>query len=79
MPTYPPLGNEQGIDETLERESRPHDSLGRGGKLPHRTSESGHRIERADSCLYAAKHNGRNRVICAVDPEFLVLAERRVA
>jgi diguanylate cyclase len=30
-------------------------------------------------CLYAAKHNGRNRVICEVDPEFLVLAERQVA
>ena len=26
-----------------------------------------------------AKHNGRNRVICEVDPEFLVLADRQVA
>jgi diguanylate cyclase len=35
-------------------------------------------IERADGCLYAAKHNGRNRVICESDPEAPVTAMSRV-
>ena len=31
-------------------------------------------IGRADECLYAAKHSGRNRVICETDPEVLPAA-----
>jgi diguanylate cyclase len=36
-------------------------------------------IERADGCLYAAKRNGRNRVICETDPEFAPESEVQVA
>jgi diguanylate cyclase len=36
-------------------------------------------IERADACLYIAKRNGRNRVVCEVDPEYAAEIRRRVA
>ncbi len=36
-------------------------------------------IERADACLYAAKRNGRNRVICEVDPEYAAETRSQVA
>jgi diguanylate cyclase len=36
-------------------------------------------IERADSCLYAAKRNGRNCVICETDPEVTPVTQTQVA
>lgn len=36
-------------------------------------------IERADLCLYAAKRNGRNRVICESDSEYSAQSQTQVA
>ncbi|MGY3452789.1 GGDEF domain-containing protein [Bradyrhizobium sp. USDA 4353] len=36
-------------------------------------------IERADACLYAAKRNGRNRVVCETDPEYTAETRGQVA
>lgn len=45
----------------------------------HRGESAQSLIERADACLYAAKRNGRNRVICETDPEMTDDAASKVA
>jgi len=50
-----------------ERLGRVTVSVGVAVLRPEDTQQS--LIERADSCLYAAKRSGRNRVICETDPD----------
>jgi diguanylate cyclase len=52
---------------TGERLGRVTISIGAAALRPGDTAQS--LIERADKCLYAAKRNGRNRIICEADPE----------
>jgi diguanylate cyclase len=52
---------------TGQRLGRVTISIGAAVLRPVDTAQS--LIERADKCLYAAKRNGRNRVICEADPE----------
>ncbi|HUI95718.1 MAG TPA: GGDEF domain-containing protein, partial [Xanthobacteraceae bacterium] len=68
--------------ELMKRSSGEH--LGRVtvsiGVAAHRRGDTIHAlIERADCCLYAAKRNGRNRVICETDPEVMPVAKTHVA
>jgi diguanylate cyclase len=50
-----------------------------GVAMLHRDDAVQPLIERADACLYAAKRNGRNQVICETDPEVGARPETRVA
>jgi len=50
-----------------------------GVAMLHRQDAVQQLIERADACLYAAKRNGRNLVVCETDPEVRPIAESQVA
>jgi diguanylate cyclase len=50
-----------------------------GVAMLHRDDAVQPLIERADACLYAAKRNGRNLVVCETDPEVRPIAESQVA
>jgi diguanylate cyclase len=52
-------------------------SIGLASMRPGDTAQT--LIERADKCLYAAKRNGRNRVICEADPEVADQTQTQVA
>jgi diguanylate cyclase len=60
-----------------ERLGRVTVSVGAALLRPGDTSQS--LIDRADKCLYAAKRNGRNRVICEADPEVDPIPSTQVA
>jgi diguanylate cyclase len=68
--------------ELMKRSTREH--LGRmtisaGVATLHRGDTPQTLIERADTCLYAAKRNGRNAVACETDPDISPVVEMQVA
>jgi diguanylate cyclase len=62
---------------TGERLGRVTISIGAAVLRPGDTPQT--LVERADKCLYSAKRNGRNRVICESDPEADDLAAENCA
>jgi diguanylate cyclase len=54
-------------------------TISAGVSMLSATDDADSLIERADACLYAAKRNGRNRVICEVDPEYQPESDIQVA
>ncbi len=71
------MGRELMKRSTGENLGRVTMSIGVATLHPGNTSAT--LIERADTCLYAANRNGRNRVICEVDPEVAPLTKTSAA
>jgi diguanylate cyclase len=68
--------------ELMKRSTGQH--LGRitvsiGAATMHKGDTAQSFIGRADACLYSAKRNGRNRVVCETDPEMLADTPSKVA